>query len=389
MLERAGGPAATPGPPGGGGLRGLPFNLPVPPPASGQSMAGAHRALAAFHPCAGRSKRISAFGKADRGSAAKAARIQAIACPRRKEHPPGRIPSSRAAGFRRLKGSSGPSRISARRPRRDRQRSADGGAAHPGESGRIGPLPGARMLTPDRPASASKAQAADSENTPTSFPSTSERMRQPPRRRRNEGGPKKETRTDDRAGSPPKRRKLPYLNHDIAFPPPTLAKAEDGAVHGAGRGQAEGMDGPDQETAGRRAGRAGHRRPEAAPRPVRSRRGLPTGSGIAESACNCIARTGSNSREAAGRKRAPTPCPPSDAASKTCVGPTSSIGGLAAPQPPNQRKWTAPHSERALARGLDLTYVPPSRIHSVRETVLPICPYEAGGCGPSASRRRS
>ena len=105
MLERAGGPTATPGPPGGGGPRGLPFNLPVPPPASGQSMAGAHRALAAFHPRAGRSKRISAFGKADRGSAAKAARIQAIACPRRKEHPPGRIPSSRAAGFRRLKGS--------------------------------------------------------------------------------------------------------------------------------------------------------------------------------------------------------------------------------------------------------------------------------------------
>ena len=71
---------------------------------------------------------------------------------------------------------SGPSRISARRPRRDRQRSADGGAAHPGESGRIGPLPAAKMLNP---------------NTPTSFPSTSERMRQPPRRRRNEGGPKR------------------------------------------------------------------------------------------------------------------------------------------------------------------------------------------------------
>ena len=38
----------------------------------------------------------------------------------------------------------------------------------------------------------------------------------------------------------------------------------------------------------------------------------------------------------------PTPCPPSDAASKTCAGPTSSNGGLVARQAPNQRKWTAP-----------------------------------------------
>ena len=27
--------------------------------------------------------------------------------------------------------------------------------------------------------------------------------------------------------------KLLYLNHDIAFPSPTLTKADDGAVHGA------------------------------------------------------------------------------------------------------------------------------------------------------------
>ena len=101
---------------------------------------------------------------------AAAARIQATACTRRKTHPPERRRISALQGFR-----SEPSRISAGRPRRDRQRSADGGAAHPGESGRIGPLPGARMLTPDRPAAASKAQAADSENTPTSFPNTSER----------------------------------------------------------------------------------------------------------------------------------------------------------------------------------------------------------------------
>ena len=34
----------------GGGPRGLSFNLPAPPLASGQSIAGAHRALAALHP---------------------------------------------------------------------------------------------------------------------------------------------------------------------------------------------------------------------------------------------------------------------------------------------------------------------------------------------------
>ena len=39
---------------------------------------------------------------------------------------------------------------------------------------------------------------------------------------------------------------------------------------------------------------------------------------------------------AARRKRAPTPCPPSIAASKTTVGPTSSIGGPAAAQSPDQ-----------------------------------------------------
>ena len=46
----------------------------------------------------------------------------------------------------------------------------------------------------------------------------------------------------------------------------------------------------------------------------------------------------SSGRGAAGRKRAPTPCSPSNAASKTTDGPTSSIGGPAAPQPSDQKK---------------------------------------------------
>ena len=55
--------------------------------------------------------------------------------------------------------------------------------------------------------------------------------------------------------------------------------------------------------------------------------------------CRGSPGTGSNSRPA-GRKRAPPPCSPPGAASKTCVGPTSSNEGLAAPQPHDQ-KWDA------------------------------------------------
>ena len=55
----------------------------------------------------------------------------------------------------------------------------------------------------------------------------------------------------------------------------------------------------------------------------------------------------STSSGTTGRKRAPTPCSPPYAASKTCVGPTSSIGGLVAPQPPAQ-KWDAPGFLRLL-----------------------------------------
>ena len=40
---------------------------------------------------------------------------------------------------------------------------------------------------------------------------------------------------------------------------------------------------------------------------------------------------------ATGRRPGPTPCSPSNAASRTIVGPTSSNGGLAAPQPPDQK----------------------------------------------------
>ena len=71
------------------------------------------------------------------------------------------------------------------------------------------------------------------------------------------------------------------------------------------------------------------------------KRELPVGSGVVENACKHIVGNRFKKSGSAGRKRAPTPCSPPYAASKTCVGPTSSIGGLAAPQPPDQ-KWDAP-----------------------------------------------
>ena len=47
---------------------------------------------------------------------------------------------------------------------------------------------------------------------------------------------------------------------------------------------------------------------------------------------------GSSGRGVAGRKRAPTPSSPPNAALKTTDGPTSLIGGLAASQPSDRRK---------------------------------------------------
>ena len=51
-----------------------------------------------------------------------------------------------------------------------------------------------------------------------------------------------------------------------------------------------------------------------------------------------LSGTDSTSWDTAGRKWVPTPRSPSDAASKTCVGPASSNGGLVAPQPPADQK---------------------------------------------------
>ena len=66
-------------------------------------------------------------------------------------------------------------------------------------------------------------------------------------------------------------------------------------------------------------------------------RGLSVGSGVAERACKQIVGSRLKRAGAAGRKRVPTPCSPPNGASKTTAGLTSSIGGLAAPQPHDQK----------------------------------------------------
>ena len=71
-------------------------------------------------------------------------------------------------------------------------------------------------------------------------------------------------------------------------------------------------------------------------------------------ACSAVPRAlgaGSSGRAAVGRRRAPTPCSPSNAASTTTDGPTSSIGGPAAPQPPGPKILPAPQANKGLEGG--------------------------------------
>ena len=83
---------------------------------------------------------------------------------------------------------------------------------------------------------------------------------------------------------------------------------------------------------------------------VYRKRGLPVGSGVVESACSGSSEAGSSGRDATGRRRAPTPCSPSNAASTTPAGPTSSIGGPAETQLPDPKIWAAPNLRIPLAK---------------------------------------
>ena len=65
-----------------------------------------------------------------------------------------------------------------------------------------------------------------------------------------------------------------------------------------------------------------------------------------ESASGTSSGTDSKRRGAAGRKRAPPPRSPPDVASKTCVGPTFSIGGLVVQRPGRLTKINGMHPSK-------------------------------------------
>ena len=66
------------------------------------------------------------------------------------------------------------------------------------------------------------------------------------------------------------------------------------------------------------------------------KRGLSAGSGVVKAPASRSSAADSMELGTAGRRREPTHCPQSIAASRTTAGPTSSIGGLATPQLPDQ-----------------------------------------------------
>ena len=63
------------------------------------------------------------------------------------------------------------------------------------------------------------------------------------------------------------------------------------------------------------------------------KRGLPVGPDVVKALASKSSAADSTELGAIGRRREPTPCPPSNAASRTTVAPTSSVGGTAALQP--------------------------------------------------------
>ena len=83
-------------------------------------------------------------------------------------------------------------------------------------------------------------------------------------------------------------------------------------------------------------------------------------------------------RHGAFREQAPTPFSPSNAASKTCVGPVSSNGWLVALQPPDQKTCNAP-----LQKELDGRRAEPSR---VGKSEPPICDERFGSAASGSIR---
>ena len=77
--------------------------------------------------------------------------------------------------------------------------------------------------------------------------------------------------------------------------------------------------------------------------------GLQPSKTIVGSICGCVPLFLVR-QDAVGRKLAPTPCSPSNAASTTTLGPYPLIGTTASPRPLGQRKWEAPTNQRPSRR---------------------------------------
>ena len=100
-----------------------------------------------------------------------------------------------------------------------------------------------------------------------------------------------------------------------------------------------------------------------------------------ESACKRIVGSRFKGAECpTGQRQEPTPRSPSNAISRTTVGPTSSIRGLAVPQPPDQKTRNAPDSCSSYAKNCYFLLS-----HLILHLPNTARPFRASPCRPAAS----